>query len=75
MFKLHKVISARFHENNLFSLLCAGFDAFGEVLKPAGSQNQTQNPQTDKLLQKDLDSSLASLAGNLNINPAASVKK
>ena len=44
-------------------------------MKPAGSQGQTQNQQTDKLLQKDLDSSLASLAGNLNINPAASVKK
>ena len=52
-----------------------GFDAFGEVMKPAGSQVQTQNLQTDKLLQKDLDSSLASLAGNLNINPGASVKK
>ena len=55
--------------------MLAGFDAFGEVMKPAGSQGQTQNLQTDKLLQKDLDSSLASLAGNLNINPAASVKK
>lgn len=52
-----------------------GFDAFGEVLKPANTSGQLLNTQTDKLLQKDLDSSLASLAGNLNINPAASVKK
>lgn len=52
-----------------------GFDAFGEVLKPSSNVGPTQNAKTDKLLNKDLDSSLASLAGNLNINPAASVKK
>lgn len=53
----------------------AGFDAFGEVMKPTANVGPTQNVKTDKLLNKDLDSSLASLAGNLNINPAASVKK
>lgn len=52
-----------------------GFDAFGEVLKPAAPAGKTGNQKTEKLLQKDLDSSLANLAGNLNISPAASVKK
>ncbi|CAG2238137.1 PICALM [Mytilus edulis] len=64
-----------FHNNSSTSSGYMGFDAFGEVLKPANTSGQLMNTQTDKLLQKDLDSSLASLAGNLNINPAASVKK
>ncbi|VDI18614.1 phosphatidylinositol-binding clathrin assembly protein LAP-like isoform X2 [Mytilus galloprovincialis] len=64
-----------FHNNSSTSSGYMGFDAFGEVLKPANTSGQLLNTQTDKLLQKDLDSSLASLAGNLNINPAASVKK
>ena len=67
-----------------------GFDALGDVLKPAG-QNQTmalnQQQQTitgqtaaaptatpGKVLTGDLDSSLASLAENLTINKSASAQ-
>ncbi|XP_036370504.1 phosphatidylinositol-binding clathrin assembly protein LAP isoform X20 [Octopus sinensis] len=52
----------------------AGFNAFGDVLQP-----QTQTPSKKepmKLIQGDLDLSLAQMAANLNINgPASQVKK
>ncbi|XP_029652674.1 phosphatidylinositol-binding clathrin assembly protein LAP isoform X22 [Octopus sinensis] len=51
-----------------------GFNAFGDVLQP-----QTQTPSKKepmKLIQGDLDLSLAQMAANLNINgPASQVKK
>ncbi|XP_048765372.1 phosphatidylinositol-binding clathrin assembly protein LAP-like isoform X27 [Ostrea edulis] len=54
----------------------AGFDAFGEVLKPTSSGGVTSNSSNDKLINKDLDSSLSQLAGNLNIKGSVSqVKK
>ncbi|XP_048765386.1 phosphatidylinositol-binding clathrin assembly protein LAP-like isoform X43 [Ostrea edulis] len=53
-----------------------GFDAFGEVLKPTSSGGVTSNSSNDKLINKDLDSSLSQLAGNLNIKGSVSqVKK
>ncbi|GAB1605611.1 phosphatidylinositol-binding clathrin assembly protein LAP isoform X6 [Argonauta hians] len=52
----------------------AGFTAFGDVLQP-----QTQTPskkEPTKMIQGDLDLSLAEMAANLNINgPASQVKK
>ena len=54
--------------------LLLGFDAFGDVMKPQGGVQQTGS--NGKLIQGDLDSSLASLAGNLNMNGAGyQVKK
>lgn len=50
------------------------FDAFGDILQPA-SQAPTTTTTSQKLIQGDLDSSLASLAGNLSINPSQQVKK
>uniref|UniRef100_A0A8W8J0C7 Uncharacterized protein n=1 Tax=Magallana gigas TaxID=29159 RepID=A0A8W8J0C7_MAGGI len=53
----------------------AGFDAFGEVLKPTSNVGMNSATQ-EKLINKDLDSSLSQLAGNLNIKGSASqVKK
>ncbi|KAL8615471.1 hypothetical protein ACOMHN_053807 [Nucella lapillus] len=61
-----------------------GFDAFGDVLQPlnpggpapAGGALGMSKAQEPKLLAKDLDSSLASLASNLSVNsPADQVKK
>jgi len=51
-----------------------GFDAFGDILQPA-SQTPATTTGSQKLIQGDLDSSLASLAGNLSINPSQQVKK
>ncbi|XP_060573855.1 phosphatidylinositol-binding clathrin assembly protein LAP-like isoform X4 [Ruditapes philippinarum] len=51
-----------------------GFDAFGEILQPANKQQQADSQQQQNLGQKDLDSSLALLAGNISINGAQSVK-
>jgi hypothetical protein len=56
--------------------MLAGFDAFGEVMKPTSSSGVTSNSSNDKLINKDLDSSLSQLAGNLNIKGSVSqVKK
>nr|XP_034333045.1 phosphatidylinositol-binding clathrin assembly protein LAP isoform X9 [Crassostrea gigas] len=53
----------------------SGFDAFGEVLKPTSNVGMNSATQ-EKLINKDLDSSLSQLAGNLNIKGSASqVKK
>jgi hypothetical protein len=56
------------------NLYFTGFDAFGEILQPANKQQQTDSQQQQNLGQKDLDSSLALLAGNISINGAQSVK-
>lgn len=51
-------------------------DLFGQVLQPQSTAPVIGNqpaPQ-QKLLQNDLDSSLASLAGNLSVNPGAQTK-
>ncbi len=61
--------------------MCLEFDAFGDVLKPISnepsllnSMNKQSNgslsdkSQETKLFSKDLDSSLAQLADNLDIN-------
>nr|XP_022292077.1 phosphatidylinositol-binding clathrin assembly protein LAP-like isoform X33 [Crassostrea virginica] len=54
----------------------AGFDAFGEVLKPTGNVGGMNSTTNQKLINKDLDSSLSQLAGNLNIKGSGSqVKK
>jgi len=68
-------------------ILCcvvSGYDGFGEVMRPSPSQplagspaglvNQS-NAQSDKLIQSDLDGSLALLAGNLSIRPDGQMKK
>lgn len=53
-----------------------GFDAFGEVLQPQNTLQQSENKTQQKLIQGDLNTSLAQLAGNLNINgPGSQVKK
>ncbi|XP_022292157.2 phosphatidylinositol-binding clathrin assembly protein-like isoform X21 [Crassostrea virginica] len=53
-----------------------GFDAFGEVLKPTGNVGGMNSTTNQKLINKDLDSSLSQLAGNLNIKGSGSqVKK
>ncbi|XP_045197484.2 phosphatidylinositol-binding clathrin assembly protein LAP-like isoform X3 [Mercenaria mercenaria] len=52
-----------------------GFDAFGEILQPAGKQQQGETQQQQAIGKQDLDSSLALLAGNISINGAQSVKK
>nr|XP_034333069.1 phosphatidylinositol-binding clathrin assembly protein LAP isoform X31 [Crassostrea gigas] len=60
---------------NQSSNTSAGFDAFGEVLKPTSNVGMNSATQ-EKLINKDLDSSLSQLAGNLNIKGSASqVKK
>lgn len=52
----------------------AGFNAFGDVLQPQTKTPQKKEPV--KLIQGDLDLSLAQMAANLNINgPASQVKK
>ncbi|XP_048765389.1 phosphatidylinositol-binding clathrin assembly protein LAP-like isoform X50 [Ostrea edulis] len=62
--------------NNTPNPSVPGFDAFGEVLKPTSSGGVTSNSSNDKLINKDLDSSLSQLAGNLNIKGSVSqVKK
>lgn len=54
----------------------SGFDAFGEVLQPQNTLQQSENKTKQKLIQGDLNTSLAQLAGNLNINgPGSQVKK
>ncbi|XP_022292153.2 phosphatidylinositol-binding clathrin assembly protein-like isoform X18 [Crassostrea virginica] len=54
----------------------SGFDAFGEVLKPTGNVGGMNSTTNQKLINKDLDSSLSQLAGNLNIKGSGSqVKK
>lgn len=55
----------------------AGFDAFGEILQPQSKTGatKTETKEQPKLSQKDLDSNLALLAGNISINGAESVKK
>ncbi|KAL8570591.1 hypothetical protein ACOMHN_008948 [Nucella lapillus] len=58
-----------------------GFDAFGEVLQPLSSGGGLQGAglskaDEPKLLASDLDTSLASLASNLSVDPTAiQVKK
>lgn len=61
-----------------------GYDGFGEVMRPspslshgsspAGLVNQS-NAHSDRLIQSDLDGSLALLAGNLSIRPDGQMKK
>ncbi|XP_045197489.2 phosphatidylinositol-binding clathrin assembly protein LAP-like isoform X8 [Mercenaria mercenaria] len=53
----------------------SSFDAFGEILQPAGKQQQGETQQQQAIGKQDLDSSLALLAGNISINGAQSVKK
>ncbi|CAH1799135.1 unnamed protein product [Owenia fusiformis] len=43
-----------------------GFDGFGDVLQP--SNKVAEKPKDQKLLTGDVDSSLSSLVGNLNVN-------
>jgi len=67
----------------LFRIL-SGYDGFGEVLMPSstlaqggtatGLVNQS-SAQSDRLIQSDLDGSLALLAGNLSIRPDGQMKK
>ncbi|XP_041353952.1 phosphatidylinositol-binding clathrin assembly protein LAP-like isoform X3 [Gigantopelta aegis] len=57
-----------------------GFDAFGEVLQPANARltasQAQQNQDTANLLDKDINTSLTKIAGNLHIGgPANQVKK
>ncbi|XP_052808222.1 phosphatidylinositol-binding clathrin assembly protein LAP-like isoform X6 [Mya arenaria] len=53
-----------------------GFDAFGEIMQPSSKQSQTMSSQPQSApVSRDLDSSLAALAGNIGINGASSVKK
>ncbi|XP_052808224.1 phosphatidylinositol-binding clathrin assembly protein LAP-like isoform X8 [Mya arenaria] len=52
------------------------FDAFGEIMQPSSKQSQTMSSQPQSApVSRDLDSSLAALAGNIGINGASSVKK
>ena len=60
--------------------MLTGFDAFGEVLQPANARltasQAQQNQDTSKLLDKDINTSLTKIAGNLHIGgPANQVKK
>ncbi|XP_060573860.1 phosphatidylinositol-binding clathrin assembly protein LAP-like isoform X9 [Ruditapes philippinarum] len=72
--------SGGFNDQNAFAQFPNGtggtssFDAFGEILQPANKQQQADSQQQQNLGQKDLDSSLALLAGNISINGAQSVK-
>ncbi|WAR09137.1 hypothetical protein MAR_019095 [Mya arenaria] len=51
-----------------------GFDAFGEIMQPSSKQSQTMSSQPQSApVSRDLDSSLAALAGNIGINGASSV--
>lgn len=54
-----------------------GFDAFGDTLQPQGPKPAASEKQTgSSILKGDLDSTLASLASNLDINgPKQAVKK
>jgi len=64
--------------------LLSGHDGFGEVMRPspslpqgsiaAGLVNQPSTQQ-DRLIQSDLDGSLALIAGNLSIRPDGQMKK
>jgi len=65
-------------------VLCTllGYDGFGEVMRPSPSLpqgsyagGQPVGTQPDKLIQSDLDGSLALLAGNLSIRPDGQMKK
>jgi len=68
----------------LFYCVLSGYDGFGEVMRPshsvahggssAGLMNQ-MSAQPDKLIQSDLDGSLALLAGNLSIRPEGQMRK
>lgn len=53
--------------------------AFNPPMQPSNTpkhpSNTTTNHLTTKLIQSDLDSSLASLAGNLNFSPVGQIKK
>jgi hypothetical protein len=52
----------------------SGYDGFGDVMQPAARQALPQHGS--KLIKQDLDSSLASIVGNLNINgPGQHLKK
>lgn len=53
----------------------SSFDAFGEILQPQGKQQVTEAQKQTGIGKKDLDTSLALLAGNISINGAQSVKK
>ncbi|ELU11462.1 hypothetical protein CAPTEDRAFT_193868 [Capitella teleta] len=64
----------------LLLLQVCRFDAFGDIMAPQANAGQPQNvPQPkkqSKVITGDLDSSLASLAGNLNMNSGANqIKK
>jgi len=61
-----------------------GYDGFGEVMRPspslpqgsfAGGLVNQSGTHPDKLIQSDLDGSLALLAGNLSIRPDGQMKK
>lgn len=52
-----------------------GYDGFGDLMRPATTTEQLTKKETH-LFSNDLDTSLASLVGNLNMNgPAMNVKK
>ncbi|KAH9500183.1 hypothetical protein Btru_077425 [Bulinus truncatus] len=55
-----------------------GFDAFGDVLQPMNKSSPSQTPQAAqqaKPIGKDLDSSLATLASNLNVRGGVAATK
>jgi len=61
-----------------------GYDGFGEVMRPSPSLPQgsfatglvnQSGTQPDRLIQSDLDGSLALLAGNLSIRPDGQMKR
>lgn len=70
------VLHPFFWDLTISAKLSSGFDGFGEILTPQSSamnRNAAAGPvpqpkKQDKVITGDLDSSLASLAGNLNIN-------
>ena len=56
-------------------IFAVGYDGFGDLMKPAAKTDQPSKTET-RLFSNDLDTSLASLVGNLNMNgPAMNVKK
>ncbi|XP_052242281.1 phosphatidylinositol-binding clathrin assembly protein LAP-like isoform X3 [Dreissena polymorpha] len=62
--------------NPMLSSPQSGFDAFGEILQPQGKQTSVPvSSSQPQIGAKDLDSSLAMLAGNISMNGANSVKK
>ncbi|XP_074658368.1 phosphatidylinositol-binding clathrin assembly protein LAP-like isoform X2 [Tubulanus polymorphus] len=66
----------RFRASSTTNGVPPGFDAFGEVLQPATNAASDQKKPDDRYIVKgDLDSSLASIVGNLNMNGTGQIKK